>query len=398
MTRYIIIGNGAAGATAAKTIRDKDPDGEITIFSKEAEPFYYRPRLPNFIAGDVDLPKFTLRDYDWYDSNRIDLKKGRGIAKVNLESNSVLTDDGETAAFDKLLLAMGAHCFMPPIAGIDLHGVCSLRTIDDARMLKNMAGSISEAVLVGGGLLGIEAGFGLTRLGVKVHVVEFFDRLLPRQMDRAGAAILQKFLENKGFSISLNAQVKEILGESTATGIRFEDGQTLSGGLVLFSAGVRPNLELAQDMNLEMDKGVKVDDQLGTSADNVWAAGDLVEHRGRGYGIWPAAMKQGEIAGINMAGGSAEYSGTIMLNSLKVAGIDLTSAGNIDADEKLKSAVYVDNTVYRKIVVDDGRICGFIFLGTKDGLKSCQKLLESQTNVGEYVVEMGNKDFDFSKI
>ncbi|MBW2085644.1 MAG: NAD(P)/FAD-dependent oxidoreductase, partial [Deltaproteobacteria bacterium] len=288
--------------------------------------------------------------------------------------------------------------FIPPISGTDKGGVFALRTVADAQAIKARANEVQEAILIGGGLLGLEAGYGLSRLGLKVNVVEFFDRLLPRQMDQAGAQKLLQILESMGFSFYLGARAKEILGNKMAHGLALEDGRTLNGGLILFSAGIRSNLDLARQMNLSLGKGVKVDDRLMTSQQGVWAAGDLIEHDGRMYGIWPAALTQGEVAGTNMAGGQAVYQGTLMSNSLKVVGVDLTSAGEIDPEGKLQSTVYETEGVYRKIVVDGGCIVGYIFFGLTDGIKECQVALKEKTDISSLLQEMKNKDFDFSRL
>ncbi len=398
MKKYVIIGNGVAGATAARKIREADSEGSIVIFSNEAEPFYYRPRLPDFIAGAVDVPQFTLQDSKWYAARNIDLRLEEIITEVNIDAQEVRSEKGATAPYDALLLATGARGFIPPVPGTDKEGVFTLRSVADARAIVSQAETTQEAILIGGGLLGLEAGYGLTRRGLKVKVVEFFDRLLPRQMDPAGALKLQRILEETGFSFFLGARAKEILGDQCARGLALEDGQNLEGDMILFSAGIRPNLDLAVQMNLEVDKGVKVDDRLLTSQEGVWAAGDLVEHQGRVYGIWPAASSQGEVAGVNMSGGKAVYQGTLMSNSLKVVGVDLTSAGEIDPEGKLKSVVYETERSYRKIVVKDGRIAGYIFFGLTQGIKECQSALEQGTDISSFLDEMQEKDFDFSTI
>ena len=398
MKKYVIIGNGVAGATAAGIIKKNDGDGSITIFSEEPEPFYYRPRLPDFLAGEVKLPRFTLQDRDWYSSRNIDLRLSESVSEVDTSSKVVKPEKGDEVSYEALLLAAGARSFIPPIPGTEKNGVFALRGITDARAIAKYAEGVKEATLVGGGLLGLEAGYGLTRLGIKVNVVEFFDRLLPRQMDGPGSRTLKKILENMGFSFYLGAKVKEILGEKEAQNLALEDGQILPGRMILFSAGIRPNLDLAQSMGLEVDKGVKVNDHLMTSQEGVWAAGDLIEFEGRIYGIWPAASAQGEIAGTNMAGGDAVYNGTVLSNSLKVVGVDLTSAGEIDPNGKFEAAVFEDEGVYRKIVVEDGRIKGFIFLGQTSGVKECQAALEQEKDIGSLIKEMGEKDFDFSKM
>lgn len=396
MKRYVIIGNGVAGATAADTIRTLDPESQITIFSQEPEPFYYRVRLPDVVAGQAGLSGITIHPLGWYEKKKIDLRLGETAAEVDVSGRIVKGGKGTNIEYDALLLAVGSRSFIPPVPGTDKQGVLALRSWADAQAIAAKADQVDTAVLIGGGLLGLEAGYGLSRRGLKVHVAEFFDRLLPRQMDPTGAAKLQKILEGMGFSFYLGARAKEILGESAAKGLALEDGRNISGGLVLFSAGVRPNLDLAQAMGLDTDKGVKVDDYLKTSQENVWAAGDLIEHRGRVYGVWPAARTQGETAGKNMTGGRAVYEGTVLSNSLKVVGVDLTAAGDIDPEGRLESAVYEDETVYRKIVFDQGRMTGFIFFGLTTGVRECQAALEKGANVSEFAEAMKDRDFDFS--
>lgn len=398
MKHYVIIGNGVAGATAAEKIRSLDKEGGLTVFSEESQPFYYRVRLPEIVSGQAQLKQITIHPLDWYEKNHIHLRLGEAVNQVDLKSKQVIGSKGSIVPFDALLLATGARCFVPPVTGADKPGLYTLRTLADAEAIVARVGEVKEAVLIGGGLLGLEAGFGLIKRGLQVNVVEFFDRLLPRQMDRAGAGKLQRMLEHMGFTFFLNAKTQAVFGQSQAEGVTLEDGRSVPGGLVLFSAGIRPNLDLAKSMGLEVDKGVKVDDRLMTSQEGVWAAGDLTEHRGRMYGIWAAAREQGLVAGTNMAGGAGLYQGTLMSNSLKVVGVDLTSAGNIDPDDRLTAAVYEDEQVYRKIVLDQGRIAGFIFFGATKGVKEAQAAMVKGLDVSQLAPAMIDKDFDFGRL
>ncbi|MEW6263415.1 MAG: FAD-dependent oxidoreductase [Thermodesulfobacteriota bacterium] len=398
MTRYVIVGQGVAGATAAEKIRTLDQEGPLAVFSNEPEAFYYRPRLPEVISGQAGLKQITIHPQAWYDRNRIDLRLGETVTAIDPEARQVVTDRGGRHDYDALLLATGAHAFIPPVPGREKRSVLALRSHADALKIAARAREVKAAVLVGGGLLGLEAGAGLARLGLQVQVVEFFDRLLPRQMDRTGAAKLRRLLEAQGFLFYLGAKAREIVGGAEAEGLALEDGQTLPGGLILFSAGIRPNLDLAAAIGLEIEKGVKVDDAMKTSRAGIWAAGDLIEHRGRSYGIWPASKEQGEVAGTVMAGGEAAYKGTVLSNSLKVVGVDLTSAGDIDAEGKLESVVYEDEKSYRKIVLDQGRLAGFIFFGLTRGVKECQAALAQGLDVRPFQTALRERDFDFSKL
>lgn len=398
MKRYCIVGNGVAGASAAEKIKATDPDGQITILSAETDAYYYRPRLPEFVAGEVELGRFTLRQADWYAKQGMDLRLGVTATSVDAQARTVATSDGKTVVYDELLLATGARAMIPPVPGSDLPGVFALRTTSDARAIREKAQGQKAAILVGGGLLGLEAGAALARMGLTVHVVEFFDRLLPRQMDAAGAAKLQGLLESRGFTFLLGARSKQITQTASGLALDLEDGRRAEGGLVLFSAGIRGNLDLAKPLGLEIKNGLVVDDRMRTSQANIWAAGDQVEHRGRLYGIWPASKAQGEVAGVNMAGGDAVYDGTVMSNSLKVAGVDLTAAGDIDPDGKLEAAVYQDGHTYRKIVLENGHIKGLIFFGITNGLKECQQAMAKNAPIAADAKALSQADFDFKTL
>ena len=398
MTTYLIIGNGAAGNAAAQAIRKHDQQGAIHIFSRQKYPYYYIPALPDYLAGEKELNQFTLHDFDWYENNRIDLHLDTEVTRIDPDQKLVVTRSGEQFSYDKLLLATGGYSFVPPIKGADADGVYTLRTFDDARTIKAKAGASKRAVLIGGGLLGLEAGNGLRKSGLAVTVVEFFPRLLPRQMDVPGAAILQKQLEDMGFVFYLGAKTQEIVREDGKPTVVLESGERLAADLVLVSAGMRPELTLAQSLGLDIDKGVKVDDALRTSKADIHAAGDLVEHQGRIYGIWPACLEQGKVAGENMAGQDAAYEGTVPANTLKVVGIDLMAAGDIDADGELPSVVDKDEArkTYRKLVFKDNILVGAILLGDLRGSGDIQSALKKKKDLASLKPELEGLGFDVS--
>ncbi|MHB9074834.1 MAG: NAD(P)/FAD-dependent oxidoreductase [Desulfobaccales bacterium] len=400
MTTYLIIGNGVAGNAAAENIREFDPEGKIAMFSKEDRPFYYVPALPEYVAGDKQADKIIIHPQDWYDQHRIDLHLSTTVAKIDAAQKFVETDKGERFTFDKLLLANGGKSFIPPMKGADSLGIFTLKTLADADRIKAAAGQAKTAVLIGGGLLGLEAGNGLRKLGLKVIVVEFFPRLLPRQMDVAGASILQSQMEDMGFTFHLGAITEEIVAGPDGLLVCLKGGEKIAGGLVLISAGVRPDLSLAQALGLEVDKGVKVDDTMKTSRDEVYAAGDLIEHRGRVYGIWPAALEQGKVAGAAMAGHEAKYEGTLPSNVLKVVGIDLVAAGDIDADGKLEAIVHQDKVkkTYRKLVIQDNCLAGAILLGDIRGSGEIEVAIKEKQDISRLKSELAKPDFDFKRL
>jgi len=381
MTNYVVVGNGIAGTTAAENIRKQDKEGSITIVTEEDVPFYYRIRLNEYLSGDMTEEELIGKGDEWYRGHNITLKLNTRVSGAVPGEKILFTTDNERIGYDRLLLATGSHSFIPPIKGSDRKGVFALRSLQDARDISSWAGDVEDVVLIGGGLLGLEAGNALRRLGKKVTVVEFFPRLLPRQLDVDGAGRLQKIMEGMGFSFRLGAKTEAIAGADGVVGVQLEGGETLPARMVIISAGVRPNMELAKDLGLEHDKGIKVNERLVTSSPHIYAAGDVAEFNGMPYGIWPAAMEQGKIAGTNMAGGDQVYQGTTMANTLKVVGVDLASAGNIDADNSLESKVVTDDTVYKKVVLEKDRIVGCIMLGNTKGFSRITKAMEEKLDV-----------------
>ncbi|MFZ5449331.1 MAG: NAD(P)/FAD-dependent oxidoreductase [Thermodesulfobacteriota bacterium] len=399
MTAYLILGNGVAGNAAAENIRKYDREGKIAIFSREDRPFYYVPALPEYLAGEKQADQIIIHPQSWYDQHRIDLHLATPVSKIDAFQKVVETDKG-SFFFDKLLLATGGKAFIPPIKGADSPGVFTLKTLADADRIKEAAAKAKTAVLIGGGLLGLEAGNGLRKLGLAVIVVEFFPRLLPRQMDVPGAALLQQQMEEMGFTFHLGATTEEIVLMADGLQVCLKGGEKITGDLVLISAGVRPDLTLAQALGLEVDKGVKVDDTMKTSRDGIYAAGDLIEHRGRMYGIWPAAQEQGQVAGAAMAGQAAKYEGTLPSNVLKVVGIDLVAAGDIDADGKLEAIIHQDTAkkTYRKLVIQDNCLAGAILLGDIRGSAEIQAAIKAKKDIGALKNDLAQADFDFKRL
>lgn len=396
MKNYLIIGNGVSGTTAAGNIRKLDKEGPIKMVTDEDLPFYYRLRLNEYISGDVAKQDLVAKGEQWYRDQNIHLKLRTRIVGAEPHEKVVITENNQKLPYDSILVATGSHSFIPPIKGSKRRGVFTLRAIKDARDISAYAKDIEQVVLIGGGLLGLEAGNALLKLGKKVMVVEFFPRLLPRQLDVDGAKRLQNIMEKMGFSFRLGAKTQKITGDDRVGGVLLEGGETLSAEMVVISAGVRPNMELAEPLGLDYDKGIKVDEHLRTNKAGIYAAGDVAEFKGMPYGIWPAAMEQGKIAGNNMAGGDLTYEGTTMANTLKVVNIDLASAGNIDAENKLESRVVMDKKLYKKIVMENNKIIGCIMLGDTKGFNKLTKAMSENLDVSQIKGHILSEGFDLN--
>jgi nitrite reductase (NADH) large subunit len=400
MSRYVIVGCGAAGNSAAETIRKLEPDAEIRMFTREGAYYYYRPALPEYLAGEKALKGFTLHDGAWYEKNRIDVHLSTEIVRVDPGARIAATKEGHAFAYDRLLLATGGKASRPDIKGADAPGVFALRTLEDADAILKRAETAKSIALIGGGLLGLEAANGLRKRGLNVTLVERNPRMLPRQMDPAGAQLLQHKMEEMGFSFLLSERTREIVPVDGRVSVLFESGNRLEADMVLFSAGVEPDLTLARQIGLPIGRAVKVDDRLQTGLEDIFAAGDEIEHRGRYYGSWPAAMAQGRAAGANMAGKETLYEGTLTANKLKVAGIDLISMGDIDAEGDDECVVRSDEEkcIYRKLVIENHAVAGAILLGDLRGEKEIQAAIEGHKDISLVKKAMEDEGFDLSQL
>lgn len=391
--RYLIIGNGVAGTTAAENLRKQDSDAQITVVTNETVPFYSRLRLNEYVAGDITKDALVVRKENWYQEKNINLVTGTSISVIDNEEKLVTTENGQELPYDKLLYSAGSHAFIPRILGVNKPGVFALRNIDDADKIIEYKEDKSSAVILGGGLLGLELGYALIQTGIKVTVVELSDHLLPRQLDKVGGAFLQKNLEGFGFNFILGDCAAEIIGDSCAEKVVLKSGKTLEAEIILVSAGVRPNITLANTSGLDTNLGLVIDANMQTNKNDIYAAGDLIERDGKLYGSWIISMEQGRLAAQNMAGSPVEYHGSTMSMTLKVVGIELGSAGNHDPEHKLESKILTTDTTYKRIVFDQNKVVGCVMIGDKKGFSKISKhisLGDSISDIDEKLLEFVN--------
>jgi nitrite reductase (NADH) large subunit len=403
---FVIVGNGLAGVSAARSLaRAGLPDTSIDVYTDEAYLYYPRPKLPDFLAGQIAQTDLIFYAPEWYEEQGIRVHLGKAAQQLDPAGKRLILAGGQSVSYDRLLLANGGRSNIPPFKGTEKLGVFSLRTLADALAIKEYARQSRSAVVIGGGLLGLEAARGLNLLGVKVTVVEFFSRLLPRQLDSAGASILQKQIEAMGIAVVTGAATEEIVGRDSAAGVRTKDGRQIAGEMVLISAGVRSNMELAQAAGLKVNRGVLVDDAMRTSAPDIWAAGDVAEFNGHVWGIIPAALEQARVAAANMAtpagAGAATYVDIVPSNTLKVVGIDLTSIGNVNPEGEGFQELRREQPaagIYEKLVLQDGKIVGAILLGNKERVTPITTLIHRGVNVSAVAGRLLADDFDLQTL
>jgi nitrite reductase (NADH) large subunit len=400
--RYVVVGNGVAGVTAAQSLVRADPAAEVHIFGEEPYPYYQRPRLWEFLANEVEQQTLYFRSPDWYAAKGIQVHLGARVTALHPAEHRLTLADGGNIYYDRLLLASGAQPFVPPFAGTDKEGVFTLRTLDDARAMKAYAADIGSVVAIGCGLLGLETARALLSLGLDVRMLESEPRLLPRQLDGEGAQVLQARLEAIGLHFLTNAQTETILGDERVTGVRLRDGRVVEGEMVLISTGIRSRVELAREAGLEVNRGLIVDERLRTSAADVYAAGDVAEFEGTVYGIIPAAIEQTQVAAANMVSeGSATYSGTVPATTLKIVGIDLTSLGDATAaGDEFDILRQTDPAagVYRRLTLRDGKIIGAILLGDTQSVRPLKQLIATGRDVSAYSDRLLDENLDLKAL
>jgi len=400
--KYLIVGGGVAGVMAAQAIARADPTAQVHVFSAEPHPYYQRPRLWEFIAGKIERDALYFRPPVWYAERGIHLHLGVRVTEIDPHAHRLTLADSSRVEYDRLLLAMGGHPFVPPFEGVRKKGVFTLRTLEDALAIKEYAQGIATAAVIGGGLLGLETARALLSPGLEVSVIEFVPHLLPRQLDVEGAQILQSRLEALGLRIVTDAATEAILGDERAVGVRLKDGRVIDGELVLISTGIRSRVELAREAGLEVNRGVVVDEQLRASATDVYAAGDVAEFEEVVYGIIPAAIEQARAAAMNMvSSSSATYGGTVPATTLKIVGIDLICLGEATAtgDEFtiLRRSDAADG-VYRRLALREGKIVGAILLGDTQNAQSLKKLIATGRDVSAYSGRLLDESFDLKAL
>jgi nitrite reductase (NADH) large subunit len=402
--KVVIIGNNVAGTTVAKTLREADPGVEISIYTDEAMPYYPRPRLIEYLSGEIQEKDMPFYPGDWFEKNRIDLQLNSCVERIDLETKQILVKDSWTD-YDKLVLATGSSSFVPPLKGLPKKNVFTLRTFDDARRIRGAAKNCKHAIVIGGGLLGLEAAravcTGFPHLNVTI--LEYAEHILMRQLDHEGADILSAWIQGTGAKIITQAETVEVLGEDAVSGVKLKDGRTIEGDMVVISAGTRANVALAKDAGLKVNKGIVVDESLRTSAPDVFAAGDVTEFNGQVWAMIPPALEQARIVAKKILSlETPEYRGTIPSNTLKVVGVDLTSIGTVRSKheppepgfEEIR-AVSADGKVYKKFVLKDGKMIGAILLGSKKEANKVTKIIKEGQPIEGIKASLSDPSFAF---
>jgi len=385
--RNVIIGAGAAGLSALQAIREVDSSSEVTVVKKENAPPYSLSSLPFNLAGDIRDEKMSRFSDSYFQDMNAGVVVGR-VYGILTDSKKVILEGGKEIHYDRLLIASGSSPIMPRIEGLDKEGVHTMGSLSETWKLREAAMSAKRVVVIGAGFVGLEAAIALRKLEKEIVVVEMLERVLPKMLDPDMAAIVQDMLEANMIQIRLGDEVKEVLGDKHATGVRLSESE-IDCDLVVVGIGVRPNIGFLKGTAVKMNKGVIVDDRMQTTATDVYAAGDIVEtfdmHTGtaRTIAIWPNAIEQGRVAGRNMAGVETHYSGPQSVNIINVFDTPVVALGLMSSDvEGAESLVVNRGGSTRKLIVKDDKAVGLQSIGYVRNLGFLSSLINKGQKLG----------------
>lgn len=405
--RYVIIGNSFAGLFATEAIRKRDSSGEITIISDEPDTAYSRAMLHEWLAGMVGPDKVALRSSDFYDRLRVTPRLGESVAGVDVQDRSVTVTDSSPIAYDRLLVASGGEPFIPPgIGGIDdFDDVFTFTKMADAVAIREKASSSTDAVILGGGLIGLQCAEALSHLGLKVTVIELMDSILPMALDAESGAIVADEMRRQGISIFTGETIDELVGSGrTLESVRLKGGDQAPCQFLVAAVGVRPNTTFLKSSGLAIDRGVLVDDRMQTSVEDVYAAGDCAQAPEILTGLQmtipviPVASMHGTIAGCNMTGAERHFRGGLSLNAMQFGGIPLVSYGFV-RDEKDGDVLKLrQDGVYKKVIIKGNRITGAVFVGAIDRAGLFRFLVEEKIDVSDFKDKLLSSEFGIAHL
>lgn len=364
---YVIIGNGAAGLNAAKAIRERDKTGSIVMISNEPYSTYNRPMLTKSLMANLDVEQIAVQDASWYEENRVYQALGKEIVTIDTRAKEVIMSDGARLKYTKLIYATGSECFIPPITGKDKPEVIAIRRLEDTKKIAELLPKVKNVVVIGGGVLGLEAAWEMKKAKRHVTVLESASVLMGRQLDESGAELLKKIAQAQGIQIVTGAQAASIEGEEHVTGVKLADGTVVPAELVIISTGVKANIALAKAAGLETERAVVVNEKMETSIKDIYACGDCAQYQGTNYALWSQAVDQGKVAGANAAGEELIYEAVPAALNFHGMNTALFAMGDAGKNPNLvyKTMEYKDmgKKQYQKFYFLNNRLCGVILIG-----------------------------------
>jgi NAD(P)H-nitrite reductase large subunit len=407
MSKYVIVGASAAGIGAVEAIREVDPVGTVTVISDEHCPQYSRPMISDLVSGKANFDKMMCREDQFWQKNDVQALTGRTAVSLNLSDKWVALDKGDHINFEKLLIATGGKPFVPKIEGAEKQGVFTFTTVSDAESLAAKIETARNAVVIGGGLIGVSVTEALVKRGLKVTMVELKDKILSLILDPTASQMVENVIRNAGVTIATGQTVKRILGkpedDNVVGSAVLTDGEQVQCDLVIIAIGVIPRMELVSGTDVKTNRGIIVDDFMRTNVPDVYASGDVAEAydfilgENRLLPLWPLAQQQGKVAGYNMAGKKAEYPGGTAMSALKYFGIPIISIGTTNPREDDTYEILIkhepDRTLYKKIVLKDSIIVGLTLVNDIEKAGVLFHLMKNGVNVKKYKQELLSEEF-----
>ncbi|MCM3397717.1 nitrite reductase large subunit NirB [Oceanobacillus profundus] len=386
--KLVMIGNGMAGVRCMEEILKRNREAfDITIVGDEPYPNYNRIMLSHVLQGKTGIKDININDWKWYEDNDITLFTGEKVTEIDPEEKEIKTDKGSAISYDELIIATGSSAFILPVNGSELEGVIGFRTIQDTEFMIETADRYQKAVVIGGGLLGLEAARGLMDRGMEVEVVHLMPSLMEQQLDAPAAKMLKKDLEAQGMKFLMEKQTTEIYGNERVEGVKFSDGTSVECDLVVMAVGIRPNIQLAKHAGLDVNRGIIVDDHMQTSIPSIYAVGECAEHNGITYGLVAPLYEQGTALAAYLTGAKTTgYQGSILSTQLKVAGCDLFSGGKIAEDDETDAIIVHDQFagVYKKVLVANNKVVGVVLYGDASDGTRLFTMLKKETDISEF--------------
>ena len=385
--KLIVIGSGMVGSRFIERLIKLDPNRyDICVFNKEPTGGYNRIMLSPVLSGETPLNEIMTHDHDWFKRRQVTLYSNTEIQQINQPQQTVKTADGQTHSYDKLVIATGSKPFILPVDGVDLENVISFREVRDVERMVAISKTHKLVAIIGGGLLGLEAANGLAKLGMQVSVIHRSAVLMNMQMDSVSGELLKQSIEQNGIQFFMQANTQRLIGNDFVTGVELDNGEVIPADLVVMAVGIRPNVGLAKNLGLAINRGIIVNDTMQTSAPNIYALGECVEHRGQVYGLVAPLYEQANVLANVFLDKADAYLGSVVSTKLKVTGINLFSAGYFHEFQGSQAITYQDlsQKIYRKIILNNNKIQGMVMFGDVSGSNWLMQQLEQQNNISKY--------------
>ncbi|TDX46759.1 NAD(P)/FAD-dependent oxidoreductase [Orenia marismortui] len=383
MKEVAIVGSGIAAISAIKAIREYDKGCKIKLFGEEETYPYNRIKLSKGLLNEIKADQILLEKKEWYDENNVELNLGTKVVSISPKEKEIILDNSTRVSYSELVLANGARNAAPPIEGIDKNGVFTLRNLEDSRKIKNYTEKSNKILIIGGGVLGLEMAWVLSQAGKDVMIAEICPYLMPQQLDEKSCDILEKKVSEHNIQILAATSIKEIVGQAKVEGFITGEEKEVECDMIIYSTGIRPNLDLLEGTNIKTDFGVVVNNRMQSNYSNIYAVGDVSELDNQGFGLWPIAIEQGKIAGYNIAGQDATYEHLTPTVMLRAFGISLFSMGDND-NQKATDIIYQEKEDrYIKILIKDKVIIGAIVIGDMSKSAILRKAINQSLELDE---------------